>query len=167
MLVALPMRSRGTGSLVTVVSGTKISPAQRPATSAATRNSRSLHPGSRTRAANIAPAEASKPRASSLRESTLPVRIPTNGMNKKRRQPARQIRYSGMSCGITEQLLHEQGQQHGAAVEHESHHRHQKRSDGIGAVLEDAEIDDRMSGLQLANDEAAKANHRQHREGHE
>ena len=60
-------------------------------------------------------------------------------------EAARQIGDAGMGRGVTQHFLHEQGQQHGAAVEHESQRHHQRGADGEAAVAEDAEIHYRMA----------------------
>ena len=67
-----------------------------------------------------------------------------------------------MRRGITEQYLHQQRQQDGTAVEDEANAGHQKRADRVGAVTENAEINDGMIGLELPDNQASESNHRQH-----
>ena len=55
------------------------------------------------------------------------------------------------NAGIAEQRLQEDRQQHQAGVQHEAQHRHQEDAGAEGAVLEHAQVDDGMLGLQLAD----------------
>src|SRR5580704_18403820 len=67
-----------------------------------------------------------------------------------------------MSCGVAQQLLHQERQQNCAAIEHKSYDRHNERANRIGAVTKDAKIDYRVFGFQFTNDETAKSDDCEH-----
>ena len=69
-----------------------------------------------------------------------------------------------MRRGIAENDLHQQRQQHRAAVEDEADKRHQEGSDRIRAILEDGKIQHRMFRRQLAYHQSRQTHHRQNAE---
>ena len=95
---------------------------------------------------------ARKPTPSSFRGIHLARETPNQRHEQERSHSARQIGDAGMSRGVAQQFLHQQWQQNRAAIEDESNDGHNECADGIRPVAEDAEIDDRMFGFQLADD---------------
>ena len=79
---------------------------------------------------------------------------PTIGIDDQRADAARRQRQSRLQRGIAQQRLQKDRQQHQAGVQHEAQHGHEEHAGAEGAVLQHAQIDDRMFGRQLADDHA-------------
>ena len=79
--------------------------------------------------------------------------MPIIGIMKNEPDAARRHRDAGLQRRIAEQRLQHDRQQHQAAVEHEADDRHQEHADRVAARLEHAQIDDRIVGRQLVDDE--------------
>jgi hypothetical protein len=87
--------------------------------------------------------EIRQPKVIKIRVSTFETRIPHDHRAARRQPHARELRR------VTEQLLQELRNQYGAGVQHEPQKEHRHGRQRKIAILQHAQIDDRLSFVKL------------------